>query len=261
MAFLAGTVATALAEEASPRWSITESENFRFLARGKAPKADVVEGCERLREQLIGYWLEDSAPTAWRPKCDLVLHTTDASYLAEVGAQGSATVGSSIWDHRDGKIISRRIDIRAKRANWQTSAFPHELTHIVIAGHFAGRPLPPWADEGMAILADPHDKQLRHRADLTNALAQRQAFRLVELLNLQDYPPAPRWGAFYGQSASLVQFLLEQKTPREFLRFIELCDTSGPAQALQTVYQIESISAAESAWRKNAKSPRSPLFR
>jgi hypothetical protein len=215
-----------------------------------------MEDCEALRRQLVGYWLENAEPTAWRPKCDLVLHATDASYLAAVGAQGRATVGSSIWDQRDGKIVSRRIDIRASRASWQTSALPHELTHIVIADHFAGKLLPHWAEEGMAILADPQDKQDRHHGDLQSAIAERHTFRLVELLELQDYPPTPRWGAFYGQSASLVQYFLQRKTPREFLRFVELCDTHGPTKALQTVYEIESISAAENAWRKTAKSSR-----
>ena len=71
---------------------------------------------------------------------------------------------------------------------WQTAALPHELTHVILADCFVGRLVPRWIDEGAALLADPAEKQLRHKAEMAGALADRSAFRVVELLTLEDYP-------------------------------------------------------------------------
>ena len=51
------------------------------------------------------------------------------------------------------------------------TALPHELTHLILADRFSPRQVPRWSDEGMAVLADPAEKQRLHLRDLRQALA------------------------------------------------------------------------------------------
>ncbi len=200
-------------EPVPPTWQVLETANFRILSYGLQPvDAAVGQACERLRDELCAKWHAADRAAAWTPKCDVVLHPNDASYLREVGAGAISTVASSLVDHKDGSICLRRVDVRSQQSQWQTAALPHELTHVILADCFVGRLVPRWIDEGAALLADPAEKQLRHKAEMAGALADRSAFRVVELLTLEDYPAGNRWGAFYGQSLSLVEYLTQQRS-------------------------------------------------
>ncbi len=184
-----------------------------------------------------------------------MLHPNDASYLKEVGAGAVSTVASSLVDQLRGRIRIRRIDVRAVDSDWLAAALPHEMTHVVLADRFVGRTLPRWIDEGAAILADPEEKRLRHKEEMWGALSNRSAFRVVELLTLEDYPAAHRWGTFYGQSASVVEYLVAQKSPADFVRFVDLALEKGYDASLRQVYGIAGIAELEQHWNAHAPSP------
>src|SRR5262249_15477829 len=153
-------------------------------------------------ERLGRKWLGERS-AVWSPKCQVVFHTHGQSYVRHVGPGSEATSGSSLMDRKAGRVSVRRVDLRTDREGWLGGTLAHELTHVILADRFASDELPRWADEGMAILAENSAKQLRHWQDLEYALVSRGEFRLAEFLQLGEYPPAQRWGAFYGQSASL----------------------------------------------------------
>ncbi len=244
------------AKLSEPKWHVLETANFRLLQYGTAPvAASAGETCESLRTTLRAQWAADLPAAAWTPKCDVVLHPNDASYFKEVGPGAVSTLASSLVDQQLGRIRTRRIDVRSSDSDWLSAALPHELTHVVLADRFAGRQLPRWIDEGAAILADPADKRTRHKQDMCGALANRTAFRVVELLTLEDYPAAHRWGTFYGQSASVVEYLVEQKTPAEFLQFVDLALEQGYETSLRQVYGISGISQLEQDWQAHARRP------
>ncbi|MEX2113843.1 MAG: hypothetical protein WD845_11695 [Pirellulales bacterium] len=178
----------------------------------------------------------------------MVIHPTAASYLAEVGSAGRSTVASALVQREAGRIALRRIDVR----DTSHGAFGHELAHVVLADRFTREPLPRWVDEGIAILADSADKQRRHARDFAEALSNRAEFRLVELVAMEDYPPAGRWGAFYGQSASLVSFLVQQAGEQQFLDFVAAALESGYQQGLRETYDM-SIAQLERRWRTHAQ--------
>jgi len=246
------------------RWHIAETSNFRILVYGAQPAGvEIGQQCETLRGTLCEKWLGKSSPQ-WTPKCDIVLHSSDASYLGELGQGAASTLASSLVEQKVGRIALRRIDIRASRAGWRQTALPHEMTHVVLADCFKQRPLPRWIDEGMAILADPEIKQAGHRKDLDDAIKARASFRVVELISMEDYPAAQRWGTFYGQSASLVEYLVSQSTPDRFVQFVRLSMDNGYESALTQVYQIDNVMELERRWRahlsgtgvaKNRQSP------
>ncbi|MEX2121529.1 MAG: hypothetical protein WD847_18210 [Pirellulales bacterium] len=162
---------------------------------------------------------------------------------------GAQTAGSSLVEIEHERVVTRRIDVRANRADWLTSALPHELTHLVLADLFVDRPIPRWADEGMAVLADTPAKQNEHLAAFHDAFARHNSLRLVELVGLQEYPAVGQ-GVFYGQSVSLVDFLVQQGTPDRFARFLRSSVESGYESALRTTYRIDGIADLERRWRQ-----------
>jgi hypothetical protein len=243
-------------QSAGCSWHVLETTNFRVLSYGAQPvDARVGQACERLRDELCAKWHVVEGATDWTPKCDVVLHPNDASYLREVGAGAVTTVASSLVDHKAGSICLRRVDVRSQHSQWQTAALPHELTHVILADCFIGRLVPRWIDEGAALLADPAEKQLRHKAEMAGALADRSAFRVVELLTLEDYPANHRWGAFYGQSLSLVEYLTQQRSTDDFIRFVQLSFDKGYDASLREVYGLADVAELERCWQSKAKLP------
>ncbi len=225
------------AAESPARWHIVETANFRLLCYGQHPASrQTAEHCEQLRAELTARWFTDRPAADWSPKCDLVLHPSDASYLREVGPDGRSTLASALVDRRGGRIAVRRVDVRASQGNWQNSALAHELVHVILADRFAPEALPRWINEGAAILADSPEKRQRHRRDLRQAVAAGEHFRLAELLALSDYPPRGRWRTFYDQSADLVEYLVKQQGYTRFATFVEMSLEHGYDRATHTVY-------------------------
>jgi hypothetical protein len=55
--------------------------------------------------------------------------------------------------------------------------------------------------------------------------------------------------AFYGQSASLVAFLIERDSPERFLEFVELSQKQGVEGAVKEVYGLRSLAELDIRWR------------
>jgi hypothetical protein len=231
------------------QWQAT-SANFTVRNYHAAQDARrVAEHCEHWRAKLQRYWCAEERE-AWTPKCEVVVHASKGTYLAAVGAGASATFGSSLIQFGSDKQVSRRvIDYRGDSAHG-FAAVPHEMTHLVLADLLDGRQPPRWADEGMAILADSHEKQLLHERDLTQGLASRTAFRVAELMTQGDYPQATRIAAFYGQSASLTALLAKRDDPSRFIEFLRRSFEVGYDQALRTVYHVDNIVELERLWQE-----------
>jgi hypothetical protein len=122
------------------------------------------------------------------------------------------------------------------------------MTHVVLADLLGGRQPPRWADEGMALLADPNEKQRLHNHDLQNAYSRRTAFRTVELMTLENYPHPSRVPAFYGQSLSLTRFLATRDNPTTFVAFLQGSLDEGYDAALRKHYDIAGVAHLERLW-------------
>jgi len=194
------------------------------------------------------HWFDDDDPQ-WTPKCTLVLHRNVQSYRAAVGRLADCTVASCKIDAVGTTTTERRIDARADHPQW-LDFLPHELTHLLLDGRLTLGTLPRWADEGMALVADPDGKRVAHQRDLRTALARGQQFRMVELLALSDYPRDDRLAAFYGQSLSVVQFLIDRGGRQKFVEFVGSATVDGYEAALRASYGIGSIADLERQWLK-----------
>lgn len=234
-------------------WHVIETENFKVSSAESLSRAEnLAKHAEGLRSELRPKWLGQAPNVPWNPKCEIVLHAKLGSYVSAVGRGSERTVGSSLLKADNGKILRRRIDLLGGRTAFLTAALPHELTHVVVQERFAKTTMPRWADEGIAILADPESKQGRHRHDLNNAVANGTTFPAGALLTLGEYPRPDQFGVFYGQSASLTEFLVQRKTPEAFLEFIERANLLGYESALRTCYDITSIGELDRKWRDNS---------
>lgn len=238
------------------RWFVIGTDNFQICCDESETLAlGLARHAETLRRELREKWLGSASSARWVPKCQVVLHSSRRSYTAAIGRGSERTVGSSFVNVTAGVIRGRRIDLLGGQTEFLTAALPHELTHVVLKDRFPSVQLPRWADEGMAMLADTEAKQVRHRIDLRKALAQRTTFNLAALVTMEEYPRSDRWGTFYGESVSLTEFLVEQGSPRHFVRFIDRAITKGYDAALRECYGVEGVAELDREWRQqlNAK--------
>ncbi len=234
-------------------WHIAESDNFQVcsLHSGKQASA-MAHACERLRREvaeLCGLRVE-----RWSPRCQVVLHASSASYVAAVGNNGATTVASALTQRGGARITLRKIDVRGDAHDYLTTALPHELCHVLLADHFTDAPL--WCDEGLALLLDPLDKQQLHERDLHTGQQRGELMPLDHLLNLKQYPAAQRWGLFYGQSASIVRYLLQRGTPTQLLEFAALQRSRGVNVALRDVYGFQGVAELDRQWQASLKNSR-----
>jgi hypothetical protein len=233
-------------------WFVVETANFQACCQDSQSTAkQLAKNAEALRLKLQAKWLGDEAPAPWTPKCQIVLHPNLASYVAACGRGSEHTVGSSLVKVSEGRIGSRQIDLVGDRADFLTAALPHELTHVVLKDRFPTMTVPRWADEGIAILADSDAKQGRHLRDLADGVASNTLFDTAALVELENYPGPSQIGVFYGQSVSLVKYLVDDQGPRQFVDFIARASTQGYDAALQERYGLHDVGQLDRRWRRS----------
>ena len=115
--------------------------------------------------------------------------------------------------------------------------------------------MPRWADEGMAILADPAAKRKVLAEQLQAAISAKTTFQISELLPLDGYPQPERWGVFYGESASVVEYLVSRGTPRQFVQFLEAARVDGYDRALEKCYSIRDMQELGQVWSAKGDLP------
>ena len=178
------------------------------------------------------------------------------------------------------KFTSAIMELRGPFLQVLEDELPHQITHMVLADHF-GKPLPRWADEGIAELAVPKDAQARLDAKCRELLDAGRGLRLRVLFPMTDYPRdliIP-----YSQGHSVCRFLLTLDTreliplhpggvvdggispvkqlpkPRQLIRFIEYGLSDGWDVAAAKAYGFGSVDKLESAWIEWLKTPESRL--
>jgi len=242
-------------------WLVRETANFRIMTWSSSSHAQrLPQVCESLRCELQRAWCE-KRNDVWSPRCDIVLHPSVESYRRSLGPGSEQSAGCTSLRLDKGKVVVRRVDLREDAEDWLAEALPHELTHVVIADRFCWKQLPRWADEGMAILAESHRRQLRRHREFERAATRQAIYHTAELLRLTDYPTPAYRDAFYGQSASLVEYLVARDGAETFLRFVERGMTVGYDAAARDCYGI-SLGELDSQWRPRLhyRDPSPPLL-
>lgn len=240
-------------------WQQSESANFRVFHTDPTLAEQVLDVAERTRAAVLRKWLGEEQPTDWEVRCDIYLHRDARAYAHATGTPPESPGHSSIGAERQdaSRIHSRRIDLRLDEPNLLRAVLPHETTHVTLAGLFGPKPLPRWADEGMAVLSEPYERIQRHLRPLWENPDDERRFSAAELMAQEEYPGPAQMAFFYGQSATLVQYLTELKGPLAFTEFLRSAQRIGWAAALRTHYGL-SFPDLEQRWRDYVQVQKAP---
>ena len=228
-------------------WSTQESTNFRLFHRQPNEFATrLLQLAEESRNRLYEKWYGPN-PSAWSPRCDIYLHATGADYAKATGKLAQAQ-GHSTLEVQGGKVVRRRIDLVATHPNLLGGNLPHEIMHVILADLFPQPLLPRWADEALAVLAEPRDNVQRYLRLLPQLRQEGKLFALGQLLSMPEFPDPSRITAFYVESVSLVDMLVGERGEKEFLIFLRDAQRYGFEKALQRSYNIRTYNDLQKHW-------------
>ena len=234
-----------------PRWQILDSTNFRVFHDDPALASKVSQAAEAARAEVSRRWSGQGPARNWSPTCEIYLYPTAGQY-AQMTGQPEDSPGFSTMGMNAGRIISRRVNLRADHPSMVAAVLPHEITHVVLADFFTDQQIPRWADEGLSVLSEPRDEQQRRAADLVNPLNSNRIFAVDALMNM-DYPDPQYWGLYYAQSVSLSRFLVEQGSPAQMLQFLKAAQKEGYEAGLRKVYRIDGFADLQRRWLEYAR--------
>lgn len=243
-------------------WKVIESKSFRVHHVGSSAVAErIAPLCEQSRQTLRERWIGNNKNSEWTPKCDVFLYPSGSEF------QRLTRWPDEMWGVADleigqGRVWKRRLYMRADDPKRLDKVLIHELTHVVLADHFAQHQIPRWADEGIAVLSEPAERQNELRRWLNDEATQGRVFSLQQLVTQRELPGDKRLGdLFYAQSSSLVEFLLAERhlTERQVLRFVAETETRGLDSALARWFPNVSSVSLDSAWRQWMKTPRADV--
>jgi hypothetical protein len=230
---------------------VLESKRFRIHFVGDSKKVEpLVPVCERCCHRLQERWLP-RVSADWTPKCDVYLYPTGREFerLTHVTADAWGFTDLAVGD---GRVWERKLHVRTDDKDRLERVLVHELTHVVLADRFTTRPIPRWADEGIAVLSEPPERQQTQLIWLAEEAGQRRHYSLRDLTGQRFVPQDQRQGElFYAQSGALVDFLLTEQELSEvsLLKFVEDCERRGWDAAVSKWFAPTTPAGIEAAWR------------
>jgi hypothetical protein len=233
-------------------WKALESNRFLIHYSGSSDTAvSLVPLCEETCESLRKRWIADRQ-TNWSCKCELYLYPTPRQF--ERGAHAPAEMwGVADLEIGQGRVWKRRLHMRADDSAKLKPVLIHELTHVVLAEHFCRKPIPRWADEGIAVYSEPPERQERMLSFLKDEASQKRLLPLKQVTTMRNGPQNERESElFYGQSGAVIEYLVTHHhlSEAEVLSFVGLSGEVGWDRAIAKT--LPSITAAkfETEWRQ-----------
>ena len=220
--------------------AVADSENFIVFANDPAWAKQVVETAEALRRDLAIHWLGRELPR-WTDRCPIHVHDAE-----ELGAGGETR-----FIVAQGHASSWTMSVQGTRERILDSVLPHEISHTIFASYFGklNKYVPRWADEGAATTLEHEAEKSKHRHFLKQFLQNGRGLAFNKMFQLKEYPADIL--PLYAQGHSAVQFLIDQSSPTEFVKFLELgMQTENWPAALNKFYAYESIWDFQDKWNK-----------
>jgi hypothetical protein len=220
--------------------AICRTENFLVEAPTPEIASKVAQEAERYRREQARLWLDHDLPP-WRQPCKIKVTITTT------GSGGATTF---MFDN--GRLLEQEMALEGTLENILTGVLPHEVTHTIWAWHFR-KPVPRWADEGAAILAENEPEQQRHVQACRRILrTSGRALSLRRVLDTKSYPSDPM--PFYVEAHSLTRFLVDLKGHSVLVAFVEAGLADGWDKAVRTVYGYADVDDLERAWLEATRS-------
>jgi len=136
-----------------------------------------------------------------------------------------------------GVASSRRIHLRTDDESIKDVALLRELGHTVLADLFAAKPLPKWAEIGMAVLNTSNAEVGRYLRTARRCAGEGQLISAETLMQAKDVPARSVTG-FHVASVALVDSLVRLKGEKAFTAFVRDAQRYGYETALKRGYDI-----------------------
>ncbi len=236
---LSAWCSTGSAQVFGPR-SMVQSPNFRVYARNAQLANEVARSAEESRKKLATHWLGKELPN-WPEPCPIAVN------------DGPSTPASGVTKYTlvGGGVVDFNMSVSGTPERIMDSVLPHEITHTVMASHFAalGKPVPRWADEGACTTVEHQSERSKHDIMLVRYIHEGRGIPFQTLFSLKDYPSDMM--PLYAQGYSLSCFLISQGGPLHFIKFLERgMETENWAGATDEFYQYPKLGKLQSAWNR-----------
>jgi hypothetical protein len=212
------------------------SPNFEVEAPTDAIAEKVALTAERSRDELAVEWLGHKLPN-WSKRCQVRVK------VGQVGAGGATT-----FSFGGGHVFGWDMTVQGSLERILDSVIPHEVSHTIFACHFR-RPLPRWADEGAATLAEEDSERRRQQKLAAEVMPSKRRIPLRELLQITEYPKNMQHVlTLYAEGFSLADYLVQKRGKPRFLAFMQDAHESGWDAAFHRHYDEENVEAIEKKW-------------
>lgn len=213
-----------------------QTDNFHVTAATVEIARSVAERAEESRKLVAETWLGESLP-AWSSRCRV-----------KVSVGETASQGLTSYELRDGRNGDWEMELEGPLVELLDSVIPHEVSHTIFASIFA-QPLPRWADEGVAMLAETQSEQRRQRLFSSQIVESKRRAPLRGILNLKEYPrDSSEIMTIYSVGYSLSDYLVRSAGRQRYLEFLKRAEKEGWDKALQKTYGIDDIESLEVEW-------------
>lgn len=216
------------------------SENFIVLCRDPRLAQAVSQAAERLRRELAVHWLGEELPN-WSERCPIEVVTGP-----NLGAGGETR-----FTLYNGNVGHWSMSVQGTPERILDSVLPHEITHTIFASYFAplNTHVPRWADEGACTTVEHSSEQNKHKTHLLEYLSTGRGLSFNRMFSLVDYPRDIL--PLYAQGHSVVEFLIEQGGPRQFVQFLqEGMESQQWEKAVTNAYGYETLGQLQVQWNQ-----------
>jgi hypothetical protein len=231
----AQVVPPTVASEGTAEKFEVRTTNFQVVASSKRVARLIGEAAERQRKDIAIKWLNEELPT-WDKPCSITVEQMEHPHGGY----------SSFSFNDEGKLRKPSLMLWGTVEQLLSCELPHEVTHLVLADHF-GRPIPRWANEGCAMLAED-DEQQAHYVKVMKQI-QENSIGLAPLGKL--LPKMDGYAdlaIFNAQARSLTEFLIKKGEHRRFLAFVKSGMEKDWDSACQSVYGFKNVEELEVSW-------------
>src|SRR5262245_16850849 len=220
----------------------SKGRNFVVTAPTPEIAKQVGEAAEIYRKELAIEWLGHELPR-WSAPCPIKVK------VGQLGAGGATTFSFFPNAHGSAEVCNWDMNIQGSLERILDSVLPHEVSHTIFACHFR-RPLPRWADEGAATLAEHESERRRQELTVTQVIKTSKRTPLKNLLNIKDYPRDMQDVlTLYAEGYSLADLLVREGGRARYLKFLADAHQRGWEQAIRTHYGYRGVDDLEKRWQ------------
>ena len=230
------------AREASGSFRKLQTRHFEIIHRNDVVAREIADVAEQDYTRLFR---KLRCETDLRTRIRITAYPTQQEYL-DASGMASWSGGAHKVKAR-GDMSEHEIFCYQDQARLLTGILTHEIAHALLAHRVNYESIPLWANEGYAVHTEPRHLHSHYMKILKKEKGRRTLVPLRKLLGRQDYPENDV-SLYYGQSFSVVSFLIEEKGVQTFVRFLLSLNGDNLSAMLERHYKLAGLDALENRW-------------